>query len=252
MKLAWFQKPALSKFHFVDDYRRHVRRLMRKYPLDKAMSMAVGGYYRYLGRLERELLIAVGLRPEHYLIDVGCGSGRLAQELRDYLMGKYLGTDIVPELLEYAARGTPPHWRFRLVDGLDIPEKDAVADMVCFFSVFTHILHEESFYYLREARRVLKPGGRIVFSFLDISQPSHWPIFENMSKAPAKSPHLNMYLGTDMIHAWSQHLGLELEQLQGGDTPWFPLSEPICSDEDGAVQQGLGTLGQSVAVMRMP
>lgn len=252
MKLAWFQKPAGSKFHFVNDYRRHVRRLMRKYPLDKAMSMAVGGSFRYLGRLERELLIAVGLKPEHYLIDVGCGSGRLAQELRDYLTGNYMGTDVVPELLEYASRGTPAHWRFKLVDGLNIPERSGVADMVCFFSVFTHILHEESFYYLREAKRVLKPGGRIVISFLDISQPSHWTIFENMSKAPAKLPHLNMYLSADMIQAWCRHLELELERIQGGDTPWFPLSEPVYSDEDGAVQQGMGTLGQSVAVLRKP
>jgi len=59
-----------------------------------------------------------------------------------------------------------------------IPEGDGKADMVCFFSVFTHLLQEESYLYLEEARRVLRPGGRIVASYLDIADPSHWNIFE--------------------------------------------------------------------------
>jgi SAM-dependent methyltransferase len=59
-----------------------------------------------------------------------------------------------------------------------IPEADGVAEMVCFFSVFTHLVQEESFLYLQEAERVLKPGGRIIASYLDIADPSHWSIFE--------------------------------------------------------------------------
>ena len=33
-------------------------------------------------------------------------------------------------------------WRFERVDRLAFPAMDKEADMVCFFSVFTHLLHE--------------------------------------------------------------------------------------------------------------
>jgi ubiquinone/menaquinone biosynthesis C-methylase UbiE len=59
-----------------------------------------------------------------------------------------------------------------------IPEKDGEADFVCFFSVLTHLLHEQGFVYLQEAKRVLKPGGKIVFSFLEFAVPDHWAVFE--------------------------------------------------------------------------
>ena len=40
--------------------------------------------------------------------------------------------------------------------------------MILAFSVFTHLLHEESFIYLEDFKRVLKPGGSVVFSFLEV------------------------------------------------------------------------------------
>ncbi len=50
----------------------------------------------------------------------------------------------MPELIKYARRLVPrPDWRFETVNSLTIPEKDGQADIVCFFSVFTHLLHEQ-------------------------------------------------------------------------------------------------------------
>src|SRR5689334_3179458 len=100
-----------------DPYRQryldHVRRLRANHPTSRAMELAVGGEFAAFGVLERELLIRHGLRPDHFLIDVGCGSGRLAVALREYLRGPYLGIDVVPELLQYAQSITArPDWRF--------------------------------------------------------------------------------------------------------------------------------------------
>jgi ubiquinone/menaquinone biosynthesis C-methylase UbiE len=98
------------------------------------MKLAVGGEFEAFGILERELLIQQGLKQDGYLIDVGCGSGRLAKPLSQYLTGKYLGIDVVPELVEYARKLVPqPDWRFEVAEGLRIPEKNNQADMVCFF-----------------------------------------------------------------------------------------------------------------------
>jgi len=239
------------KVHFVEQYREHIRNLIASYPLDRAMSLAIGGQYEAFGQLERDMLIFLGLQPDHYLVDIGCGSGRLAKALRDYLTGKYLGTDVVPELLDYARQQGSKGWRVELVEGLDIPERDGVADMVCFFSVLTHLLHEESFYYLRESIRVLKPGGKVVFSFLDITQPAHWAVFERNTNNLGSRASLDVFLSQDMIRVWCQHLNVELVELRDGSVPWVPLSRTITHD-DGVSQVGLGTLGQSVAVLRKP
>src|SRR5208283_708236 len=81
-------------------------------------SAIVGGDFEAVGRLEFEFLKMVGLKPECSVIDVGCGSGRLAKQLAPWLQGAYLGTDILAPLLE-RARGlcARPDWRFEQTDG---------------------------------------------------------------------------------------------------------------------------------------
>lgn len=216
---------------------------------EHAMQVAIGGEFEAFGILERELLIQYGLRRDGYVVDVGCGSGRLAKALTPYLDGRYLGIDIVPEFVEHA-RGLveQPEWRFEVASGTEIPERDDVADMVCFFSVFTHLLHEQSYVYLREAKRVLKPGGRVVFSFLEFAIASHWAVFEStLAQMDATEP-INVFIGRDAIEAWATHLEMSVVALHGGDKPHTPLPEPITLD-DGTVMAEWGNLGQSVCVL---
>ena len=138
-------------------------RFLATFDRESAMSYIVGGQYETMGEGLRRIVETHGLKDGDYLIDVGCGSGRLAWALsqskfRDTI--RYLGIDIVPEMLEFAAEKCgQPAWRFELILEPKIPEVDGCADMVCFISVFTHLMQEESFLYLREAQRVLKPGG---------------------------------------------------------------------------------------------
>ncbi len=130
---------------FKKSYRKAVDRLKAQHDENKAMSLAVGGEFEAVGKLERALLIQYGLRPDHTVVDVGCGSGRLALQLKDYLKGRYVGIDVVEDLFKYAERICErPDWKFCEAPGLTIPEPDHSADFICFFSVFTHLLHEES------------------------------------------------------------------------------------------------------------
>ena len=173
-----------------------------------------------MGEGLRRIVETHGLKDGDYLIDVGCGSGRLAWALsqskfRDTI--RYLGIDIVPEMLEFAAeKCRQPAWRFELVLEPKIPEVDECADMVCFISVFTHLMQEESFLYLREAQRVLKPGGRILASYLDINAPEHWKIFEaNVNSAEARqSKPMDIFLSSDFLKVWAEKLDLEIVQDQ--------------------------------------
>lgn len=244
------QRNQIDKLDFHKTYPKLVKDLKETNSYSRAMELAVGGEFEAVGKMECEILQYFGLKNDGYLIDVGCGSGRLAKPLSQYLNGKYLGIDIVPELIEYARELVPkPNWKFEVAKGLSISESDNKADMVCFFSVFTHLLHEQSYIYLQEAKRVLKPSGKIVFSFLDFTVAAHWEVFENNVKGVGISNHpLNIFIGRDAIQAWASHLDLEVEKIQGGDEHIIPLSQPI-TFENGTVMKEFGTVGQSVCVL---
>lgn len=241
----WASKTDSRKAH-----RRLLQQLRSTYSNDEAVKRAVGGEFDAVGILERQALIHHGLKQTDYLIDVGCGSGRLAKPLSEFLTGKYLGIDVVPGLIEYARKLVPrPDFRFEVADGLKIPEQDQQANMVCFFSVLTHLLHEESFVYLREAKRVLRPGGKIVASFLDFRVSNHWPNFENnVNDIGIGAQPMNVFMHPDMFREWAKRLDLEIEAIHAGDEPYLPLPEPIAL-ENGAVLQNPAAFGQSVCVM---
>jgi SAM-dependent methyltransferase len=233
-------------------YLAYVKQLVgASHGTDVAMRLAIGGEFEAIGLMQRDLLVAKGLRPDGFVIDVGCGSGRLALPLSSYLSGRYLGTDVVPDLLEYARELVGrPDWRFELADGLKIPARNSTADIVCFFSVFTHLRHEESYRYLEEAKRVLRRDGRIVFSFLEFALLSHWLVFEKDVQEAGFDHPLNQFISRDGIQAWADHLGLEVLEILDGDIPNIPLSQPIL--EHGFRYEEFGPLGQSVAVLAFP
>lgn len=228
----------MSTFHFVDDYEHHVDQLIRNHPLAEAMSLAVGGYYEEFSVILAEVLVQNGLRDGMTLVDLGCGSGRAAKGISKRVQIEYLGTDVVQQLLDYAAKVCPKHYRFKRHRELSVPAPDSSADMVCAFSLFTHLLHEESYIYLQESHRVLKPGGKVVMSFLEFESPGHWAIFQPTMEARrhnARQP-LNMFIERNVIDVWCGHLGFVRESfVDGNDARW----------------QG-SALGQSLAVLRKP
>lgn len=234
-------------------YREYTTRILNAASPHEAIQSLVGGDFDAVGILERELLIHVGLQPTDYLIDVGCGAGRLARQLKTYLTGSYLGIDVVPQLLTYAqGANNGLKWRFERASGLEIPEDDSAADMVCFFSVFTHLLHEQTFVYLRDAKRVLKDGGRIVFSFLEYCVPGHLTVFEsNIQDVSLNQDPLNMFISRDAIDVWAKMLGMEVVTIIPGDQNLIPLSEPIIF-QSGAAMEEMGHFGQSVCVLKKP
>ncbi len=203
-------------------YPEYVRQLMAETDLDEAVSKAVGGDYQRMGAHLVTVLREHGIKPTDYVIDVGCGSGRVAYALAqsEFRRVRYLGTDISDELLSYArSKCEVEGWRFEKIDGIDIPEGSGQADFVFFFSVFTHQSEVESYLYLVEAKRVLKPGGTILFSFLDYAEKSHWQYFESnvlaFREGIVRVP--DVFLSKDAIMAWAEKLGLEVLYLGSPD-----------------------------------
>jgi SAM-dependent methyltransferase len=235
-------------------YVRYVDSVVGDTADEVAMGHAVGGAPEVVGILELALLRYAGLRESDYLIDIGCGSGRLTLPLSRTHKGRYLGTDLVPALLNYnKAKANRDDWRFEEVDGLTIPEATSQADMICFFSVFTHLLHEQTFLYLEEARRVLRPGGRVVFSFLEFDV--HWDIFhdtvERERAGKAEEGVLNVFMERSDIRMWAYFLDFDLIEMPPGREQFIPLPHPVTAP-DGRIMKKLGALGQSVCVLQKP
>ena len=227
----------MSEPHFVKDYEAFVTMLLANFPKDEAMSHAVGGAYKETGAKERAILEYAGLKPGMSLVDIGCGSGRLASSLAGLGL-RYLGTDVVQKLLDYAKSKSPAEFRFVRHVELNVPVESASVDMICAFSVFTHLQHTETYLYLTDFLRALRPGGTVVFSFLEFSTDHHWPVFAKTveEQKTGTLSHLNMFIERNVIEVWCGHLGFELVQIvEGADAPW-----------------GGAPLGQCTAILRKP
>lgn len=219
--------------HYVDDYNRYVGKLGRMFDHDDTMSYAVGGGdFEEAGAGQLRILRRFGLSAGDRLVDVGCGSGRLSAALtREFGAGiGYLGLDVVPALLEHAARISDPSYTFAVNTELTIPVDEGECDVVAFFSVITHLRHEESYRYLRDAARAVRPGGLIVATFLESER--HWSIFERVVDIygnPDVDEPAVVFIERPMLETWVRKIGLEVEQILAFDPP-----------------------GQSVAVLRRP
>ncbi len=225
----------MAEFHFVEDYERVIANLIATYPLDEAMSLAVGGNYDLIGTIERDLLRHCGLANGMSIFDLGCGSGRLASALSQSFDINYTGTDVVQSLLDYAAGKSRPNYKFILHKDLSLPAPDESQNFFTAFSVFTHLLHSESFIYLEEAKRVLQPGGKVVFYFIEFADPGHMQIHKYTVAATKQrtQSHLNTFIERNAIARWAEDLGFsEPEFIDAASAPW-----------------GGSPLGQSTAVL---
>jgi ubiquinone/menaquinone biosynthesis C-methylase UbiE len=130
-----------------------------------------------VGRLEVEVLKREDLKPTDTLVDLGCGSGRLAIQVVPILVGgHYIGIDISRSMLDEARKriekGVPDppcrvSWIHQTTPVFELGDKSV--DMMCAFSVINHMEHEDAYLYFKEALRIVRPGGRFVFSCLPIN-----------------------------------------------------------------------------------
>jgi SAM-dependent methyltransferase len=109
--------------------------------------------------LERELRRTSG---RDAALEIGCGPGRLMRPLSP-LFREIHGVDISNEMIRLAGERLRdvPNAHPRVNSGADLSAyPDAKFDFVYSYAVFQHIPDRELvFAYLREAQRVLKPGG---------------------------------------------------------------------------------------------
>jgi ubiquinone/menaquinone biosynthesis C-methylase UbiE len=96
----------------------------------------------------------------HDVLDVGTGTGLLLRSLPP-APWRLVGVDLAPAMLEIA-RAALPNARFELADAARLDFVDASFDLVTCVTVL-HLVPDATAA-MREWRRVLRPGGRIVLA----------------------------------------------------------------------------------------
>jgi ubiquinone/menaquinone biosynthesis C-methylase UbiE len=123
----------------------------------------------------------VGLNPDHFVLEIGCGIGRDAIQLTKILSlkGRYVGVDIVKRSIDWCMSNISsrfPNFSFLHYDVKDqlhnpggttatqairLPIPDESVDRIILWSVFTHMFRHDILHYLSEFKRLLAPGGSV-------------------------------------------------------------------------------------------
>lgn len=127
----------------------------------------VASYYSSLTYLTpcEQLLFDQYLRPGMAILDLGVGGGRTTPYLSS-IAGRYVGADYSAEMIA-ACRKKFPSLQFETLDAADLSVFPASTfdAVVLAFNTIDNLAPDESRHRAwREAHRVLKPGGVLIFS----------------------------------------------------------------------------------------
>jgi len=215
-------------------------------------ALAVGGPdFDLTGRIELGILLAEGLKPKDTVFDFGCGTGRLAVQLIPCLVnGRYIGVDIAQSMLDKARpliAHRIPNPTCEIVLRKDTSRRffcgDGEVDIVCAFSVFTHMEHEDAYQYLLDGLRITRPGGKFIFSCLPMSLPSVHGIFVDSSRAELSerwSRIRSVTTSVDLMESISRLAGWKILRWYRGDEVNIPMPD----------SREMRALGQSTCVLQ--
>jgi SAM-dependent methyltransferase len=161
-------------------------------PPRKLQDYVGGGFLAGGPELLRCFVKLCDLKPHESMLDVGCGSGRIALPLTGYLnqQGHYEGFDISADAIKWCSENITakyPHFKFQAVEihnawyqptakrrasDFRFPYGDEAFDFVFLTSVFTHMLPADMQHYFAEIARVLKRGGRCLMTLFLLNDES--------------------------------------------------------------------------------
>jgi SAM-dependent methyltransferase len=197
-KLYYFLSPALRfiirrLYYLPADFWESITGKRDNTTPPKGLIFIGSGNFKKIGehylRLFKE---ECNLKPDHRVLDIGCGIGRVAIPLTGYLNadGSYEGFDIVKRGIDWCKKHITtnyPKFGFlhinlkndlynlktaRTAKNFVFPYKDNDFDLIVLTSVFTHMLPDDVQNYTCEINRVLKAGGKCLVTYFILNSES--------------------------------------------------------------------------------
>jgi SAM-dependent methyltransferase len=132
-----------------------------------------------------------GVTAADDVMEIGCGAGRVGRFLAPHCR-HWAGADVSPNMLRHAAESLKdlPNVSTVRLNGYDLAGvADRSLDVVYCTGVFMHLDEWERYRYVLDARRVLRPGGRLYVDNFNLLEPEGWALFmEHFRMDPSKRP----------------------------------------------------------------
>lgn len=178
-------------------------------------------------------LLEAPVRPagRELAVEIGAGLGRICKALAPHF-DRVVGIDISAEMVSRARElVTDSNVSFEVGDGVTLGQlEDDAADLVLTFTVLQHLPSREAIVgYLREAARVLRPGGVLVAQWNGDERPLRfwarawrWRMQERLGARVHKSRLASQFLGTpvpvSVVRSVLERSGLSVEATEGEGT----------------------------------
>ena len=140
------------------------------------------------GNLQRDFLIMQGLQPNHMLLEIGCGAGRLARKAVPYLAAScYYGLDISGAAVAAArhlaaiegwGEKHPVFWQV----GVDDQPRTHWFDFIWAHSVFTHLPPDLVQSVMRQASNYLAPRGKFLWTYIESTDNTRYGLMQFKNK----------------------------------------------------------------------
>lgn len=129
------------------------------------------------------------LPNESSILDIGCGNSRNMTNVRDGQKLQFKGVDSCQKFVDIAIKNGKD---VILGDMCQLPFEDNSFDAILSIASFHHLsTHDRRQQCLKEMKRVLKPGGKILMSVWAITQPENSKNYEKFVYGPNIVPWQN-------------------------------------------------------------
>lgn len=165
------------------------------------------------------------IKPTDKVLEIGCGVARIGRELAPHC-GQWHGADISGNMIKHArerTKGISNVYLHELPNNSLSIFSDNTFDRVYSSIVFMHIDKPDMFTYMKEAYRVLKPGGRAYFDTYNILAPEAWQeflkILENFPPGATRPGHVSQFSAPQEIEKFMTEAGYDWIHVDGENNP---------------------------------